>query len=237
MNGKEWRALFVRTRGLFWCLFPSCEATREMNIKITFSERIHSSLLQFMHYHISYTCTTWWAYKRRLKSRFSHIDIGPHLVYLRFWWCRHNWLCSSGDDVIIGIFDVCALDIYFIHSDIYGRSCKNVWNGWQIETHLRDLGNDGHAAHIYFFRTMQDCCKHMDVIFLESVCTLTKISLNVLIVLVSRYLFRQLFWHNSCVTRHHLNQCGCSLMAPYCLGFQKWRQLRRLWSILIKKLT
>ena len=51
----EWRTVYALTRGLLWCLYPSCVATREINTKITlewahkqFVTRVHT-LFYFLH--------------------------------------------------------------------------------------------------------------------------------------------------------------------------------------------
>ena len=123
----EWRTVSALTRGLFWCLFPELEATREINTKITlewaqkrFVMRVHT-LFNFLHDITNPSMT--------IKSTsFTHRP-RVSLAYFSFCWGRHNRLLMTSlwpdnCDAITWIVIFNSLDIYFIHGDIHGRSCK-----------------------------------------------------------------------------------------------------------------
>ena len=122
----DWRTVSALTGGLLWCLFPSCEATREMNTKITlewaqkqFVTRVHT-LFYFLHDITKLYMTiktTIFTYHRVSLARFS------------FSWWRDNRLLMMSQwpdncGAITWILISNSLDIDFIHGDIHGRSCK-----------------------------------------------------------------------------------------------------------------
>ena len=107
---------FQRSRECYFGVyFPSCEATREINTKITlewaqnrFATRVHT-LFYFLH--------EFYTSSRVALARFS------------FCWWRHNRLLMTSQwpdncDAITWIVISNSLDIDFIHGDIHGRSCK-----------------------------------------------------------------------------------------------------------------
>ena len=122
--------LFQRSRKGYFCVyFPSYEATREINTKMTleraqkqFVTKVHT-LFYFLH---DITIHKW-----RWKRRSLHIDPVSHSLGLRSaddvtidrWW-RHN--NKTNCDAITWIVISNSLDIDFIHGDIHGWSCKKV---------------------------------------------------------------------------------------------------------------
>ena len=122
-----WRTVSAITRGLFWCLFPDCEATREIKIKITleWAQKQFVTRVQILFYFFhditnpSMTIkTTIFIYRPRVSlARFS------------FCWLCHNQLlmtsqCPNNCDTITWIVISIWSDIDFIHGDIHDRSCK-----------------------------------------------------------------------------------------------------------------
>ena len=120
--------LFQRSReGYFGAYFPSCDATKEMNTKISlewaqkqFVTRVHTSFI-FLH------DTT--NPKMTIKATiFTH---HPRVSFARFlfrWW-RHNRLLMTSQwpdncEATTWIMITNSLAIDFIHGDIHGRSCK-----------------------------------------------------------------------------------------------------------------
>ena len=121
---------FQRSReGYFGVYFPSCEATRGINTKITlewaqkrFVTRVHT-LFYFLHDKTNPYMTirtTSFTYRPRVSlTRFS------------FCWLCHNLLLMTSQwpdscDAITWIVISNSLDIDFIHGDIHDRSCKNI---------------------------------------------------------------------------------------------------------------
>ena len=119
---------FQRSReGYFGVYFPSCEATREINIQITlewaqkrFVTRVHA-LFYFLHDKMNPEMTI-------KTTSFTH---RPRVSLARcsFCWRRHNRLLMTSQwpdncDAILWIVISYSLDIDFIHGDILGRSCK-----------------------------------------------------------------------------------------------------------------
>ena len=120
--------LFQRSReGYFGVYFPSCEAKREMNAKITlewaqkqFVTRVYASFY-FLHDianpEITIKTTIFTHRPRDSLARFS------------FCWWRHNRLLMTlqwpdNCDAITWIMISNSFDIGFINDDIHGRSCK-----------------------------------------------------------------------------------------------------------------
>ena len=126
---------FQRSReGYFGVYFPSCEATREINTKITlewvqkrFVTRVYT-LFYFLHDITNPQMTI-------KTTSFTH---RPRVSLARFsfcWW-RHNRLLMTSQwpdncDAITWIVLSNSLDIDFIHGDIHGRSCKKF--KWSID--------------------------------------------------------------------------------------------------------
>ena len=129
--------LFQHSReGYFGVYFPSCEATREINIKITLvwvqkqlDTRIHT-LFYFLHDINN-------PYMMIKTTIFTH---RPHVSLTLFsfcWWCHNPLLMTSqwpdNCDAITWIVISNSLDIDFIHRDIHSRSCKKVYSSsWSI---------------------------------------------------------------------------------------------------------
>ena len=107
--------LFIRSREVYFGVyFPSCEAMREINTKITlewahkpFSRRVHT-LFYFLH--------------NQSINNNKNGDLHT-LVYILL--MTSQWPDNS--DVITWILISNSLDIDFIHSNIHGRSCKKNW--------------------------------------------------------------------------------------------------------------
>ena len=119
---------FQRSReGYFGVYFPSCEATREINTKITlewvqkrFVTRVHA-LFYFLHNITNPQMTI-------KMTSFTHRPRVP-LARFSFGWWRHNRLLMASQwpdncDAITWIMISNSLDIDFIHGGIHGRSCK-----------------------------------------------------------------------------------------------------------------
>ena len=120
--------LFQRSRdGYFGDYFPSCEATRELNTKITlewaqkqFVTRVHT-LFYFSH-DIRYP---WITIKTTILTHRRHVSLA---LFSCCWW-RHNRLLMTSQwpdncDAIMWIVISSSLDIYLIHGYMHGRSWK-----------------------------------------------------------------------------------------------------------------
>ena len=102
--------LFRHSReGYCGVYFPSCEATSEINTKITLE----------------------WAQKQFVTR--------VHASFCFFWFCwrRHNRLLMTSQwpdncDAIMCIVISNSIDIDFIHGDIHGRSCKKKYFSTQL---------------------------------------------------------------------------------------------------------
>ena len=119
--------LFQRSReGYFGVYFPSCEATREINTKIThewaqkqFVTRVHT--LSYFSHNIT---NPWMTIKMKIFTHRPRVS----LIWFSFCWWRHN-----PDDITMTrqlwrdhVNSAISLDIDFIHSDIHGRLCKKL---------------------------------------------------------------------------------------------------------------
>ena len=122
--------LLMRSReGYFGVYFPSCAATREINIKITL-EWAHKQFITRIHtlFHFLHDMTN---PKIPLKTRiFTHHSRASLARFTLCWW-RHNRLAMTSqwpDHCDANTWQVISnsLDIDFIHGDIYGQSCKNI---------------------------------------------------------------------------------------------------------------
>ena len=120
--------LFHRSReGYFGVYFPSCEATREIDTKITlqwaqkqFVTRV-PTLFYFLHDIAPIKITT-------KSTIFTHRP-RVSLAEFAFCWWRHNGLLITlqlpdNGDAITWVVISNSLDIDFIYGDIHGRSCK-----------------------------------------------------------------------------------------------------------------
>ena len=113
--------------GYFGVYFLSCEATQEINTKITlewaqkqFVTRVHT-LFYFLHD----ITNSWITIKVTI---FSHCPCAS-LAWFSFCWWHHNLLLmtsqlSDNCDAIMWIMTSNSLGIDFIHGNIHGRSCK-----------------------------------------------------------------------------------------------------------------
>ena len=113
-----WGAVYMLTRGLFWCLL-------EINTKITlkwvhkqFVTRVQT-LFYFLHESIN-------GFKTRIFTHHPRVS----LARFTFCWWRHNLLAMMSqwpDNCDDNTWQVISnsLDIDFIHSDIQVQSCKN----------------------------------------------------------------------------------------------------------------
>ena len=111
--------------------FPSCEATREINTKITlewaqkrFVTRVHT-LFYFLH-NIT---------NQYMTIKTTSFTYRPHVSTIRFsfcWWLHSRLLMTSqwpdSCDAIMWIVISNSLNIDFIHGDIHGRSCKKFFH-------------------------------------------------------------------------------------------------------------
>ena len=114
--------------GYFGVYFPSCEAKREINTKITlewaqkqFVTRVHT-LFYFLHDTTNPSVTT------KMKI-FTHCPC-VSLAWFSFCWWHHNRSLMTSQwpdscDAVTWIVISNLLDIVFIHGDVHGRSCKN----------------------------------------------------------------------------------------------------------------
>ena len=122
--------LFQRSReGYFGDYFPCCEATREINTKITLA-RVSAEtnrqektyiILFFTRHNESINDD-----KSTIFTRRPHVS----LVWFLFSWRRHNRLLMTSQlpdncDAITWVVIFNQLDINFVHGDIHCRSCKN----------------------------------------------------------------------------------------------------------------
>ena len=120
--------LFQRScEGYFGVYFSSCEATREINIKITleWAQKQFVMRVNTLFYLLHDITIPQMMIKTTI---FTH---RPHVTLTRFsfcWWRLNRLLMTSqwpdNCDVITWIMISNSLDIDFIHSDIHGRSCK-----------------------------------------------------------------------------------------------------------------
>ena len=115
---------------IFWftLVYNICEATREMNTKITlewaqqqFFTRIHTL------FYLLHDITNPWI--TITTTIFTHRSRAS-LAQFSFCWWRHNQLLTrqwpDNCDAITWIMISNSLDITFIHDNIHGRSCKKI---------------------------------------------------------------------------------------------------------------
>ena len=123
--------LFQRSQeGYFDVYFPSCEATRETNTKITlewtqkqFVTRVHT-LSNILHDITNVSMTI----KMTIFTHRPRVS----LVRFSFCWWRHNGLLMTSQwpdncDSVMYIVKSNSLYVDFIHGDIHGRSCKKLY--------------------------------------------------------------------------------------------------------------
>ena len=125
--------LFQRSReGYFGVYFPSCEATTDINTKVTL-EWPQKQFVTSVHT-LSYFITN---PQKTIKTIFTH---RPRVSLTRFSFCRwcHNRLLMTSQwpincDAITWIVISNSLhmdDMDFIHGDINGQSCKKMTFVW-----------------------------------------------------------------------------------------------------------
>ena len=119
---------FQRSRvGYFGVFFPSCEATREINTKITpeWAQKRFVTIVHTLFYFLHHITNPWMTINTK---SFTHRP-RDSLARFSFCWWRHNRLLMTSQwpdncDAITWIMISDSLDIDFIHGDIHGRLCK-----------------------------------------------------------------------------------------------------------------
>ena len=114
--------------GYFGVYFPICEATKEINTKITL-EWEQNQFVMRVHALINFLLDIM---NPQMMIKMTILTHCPHVSLTRFsfcWW-HHNQLLMTSQwpdncDVIMWIMIPNSLDIDFIHADIHGHSCKN----------------------------------------------------------------------------------------------------------------
>ena len=125
-----WRTVSALTRGYFGVYFPICEATREINTKITpeWAQKQFVTRVQTLSYFLRDITNPWTTIKTTIFTHHHRVSLA--LLSLCRW--RHNRLLmvSQWPDncyAITWIVISNSLDIYFIHGDIHGRSCNKIF--------------------------------------------------------------------------------------------------------------
>ena len=121
--------MYMLTRGLFLCLFLSCEASSETNTKIIL-KWAHQQFVTIVHTLFYFLQDM--SPKMTIKQTIFHHRHRPSLGLFTLWWWRHNWMCNAGVDITTDLANRMRTgkamynSLYndYIHSHIDVRSSK-----------------------------------------------------------------------------------------------------------------